>query len=419
LRRWSDLAEFAAGLDPGGPALAVFQWAVRTITDFYSDEWFELMAASRKLDTESIWARPLTNPIATATFVERAVRIAILPMSMRDELSAEVQADHDANFFYHLDLILEVAGLAIRDAWEPSTCPILPSGRKPDLRLTRPGIDFTVEVTTRGLDRATIEADAFQHEFFWESFIFQDQYGVELVTEQFVPVLDPQDVVELFKRIATVSEAVRSTGTPERVTVPGLTVDVYRAGDRPYGTIGQAPRPQVDPWARLVERAVKKALQTEGAGPTWIRVDESAGLYMLSRLGPSPLHEQLGYLINCLQPALRPFPHVRGIVVSFGAEPGQTLREVTVQANDITNAWAGPAALDRPLPGPRRRRTFVVPIEGGQRLLLPDQIDLLPATWYARESGWLDWGLQRLGMPLSGSFLSQQSGGVTLNAENL
>jgi hypothetical protein len=70
--------------------------------------------------------------------------------------------------------------------------------------------------------------------------------------------------------------------------------------------------------------------------------------------------------------------------------------------------------LDRALPGPRRRRTFILPIESGKRLVLPDQVDLVPSRWYAEEGGWLDWGLQRLGLPLSRNFVSQ-TGGVTLS----
>ena len=155
-------------LRPGRTRVSVFHRAVRTITDFYSDEWFEHMVASRKLDTESIWARPLTNPIATAHLRRaggsdrnssaRACAKSFLQKSK--QTTTRTSSTTLTSSWRWPDWRSE-------DGWEPSNCPILPSGRKPDLRLKRPGIDFTVEVTNRGLDKATIQADAFQSEFFW------------------------------------------------------------------------------------------------------------------------------------------------------------------------------------------------------------------------------------------------------------
>jgi len=178
--------------------------------------------------------------------------------------------------------------------------------------------------------------------------------------------------------------------------------------------VGQAPRPQVDPWDRLAQRLAQKAKQTMGAGPTWIRIDESAQLYMFTRLDKMVPEQQLGYIVQPFQLVLAPFPHVRGIVLSFGAEPWFRVNEPEITIMEgRPNPWAGHVMVDRGLPGPRRRRTFVVPIEGGQRLAFPDQIELTPARWYAQETGWLDWGLQRLGLPLSRTFASQ-TGEVSL-----
>jgi hypothetical protein len=137
---------------------------------------------------------------------------------------------------------------------------------------------------------------------------------------------------------------------------------------------------------------------------------------MFSRLDKMGPNEQLAYLVRRFQPELEGFSHVRGIVLSFGAEPfpSPSQRQAQVVASGRPNPWTGPVMLDRALPGPRRRRTFVVPIEGGKRLVLPDQVDLVPSRWYAEEAGWLDWGLQRLGLPLSKNFVSK-TGSVTLS----
>lgn len=163
-------------------------------------------------------------------------------------------------------------------------------------------------------------------------------------------------------------------------------------------------------------RFVQKAKQTEGAGPTWIRIDESAQLFMFSRLERMRPEEQLAYLVRRFQPELERFPHVRGIVLSFGAEPfpSANQRQGQVVGSGCPNPWAGSVMLDRELPGPRRRRTFIVPIEGGKRLVLPDQVELVPNRWYAEEGGWLDWGLQRFCLPLSSNFVSKV-GGVTFS----
>ncbi len=105
------------------------------------------MADKKRLPFCSVWEKPLTNEIATTIVVERVVRIALLPPALRDDLVAEVRTRHDSDFFDHLDIELEVAGLALRDGWDPSACPVLESGRQPDLRLTRPEMQFTLEVT--------------------------------------------------------------------------------------------------------------------------------------------------------------------------------------------------------------------------------------------------------------------------------
>ncbi len=56
-----------------------------------------------------------------------------------------------------------------------------------------------------------------------------------------VPALDEGAVADLFGRVEEVSQAVVSTGAPETITAPGVTVVVYRAGDRPQGTVGRVP----------------------------------------------------------------------------------------------------------------------------------------------------------------------------------
>jgi hypothetical protein len=99
---------------------------------------------------------------------------------------------------------------------------------------------------------------------------------------------------------------------------------------------------------------------------------------MFSRVDRMTLGEQLAYLVRRFQPELERLSHVRGIPLSFGAEP------------------------------------FPIPIEGAKRLVLPDDIDLVASMWYAEEGGWLDWALQRFGLPLSSNLVSR-TGGVTLS----
>jgi hypothetical protein len=50
--RWSDLSQFAIGsngFNAGEAALSVFDWALRTASDFYGDAWFEAMADKREI----------------------------------------------------------------------------------------------------------------------------------------------------------------------------------------------------------------------------------------------------------------------------------------------------------------------------------------------------------------------------------
>ena len=127
-----------------------------------------------------------------------------------------------------------------------------------------------------------------------------------------------------------------------------------------------------------------KAAQTVGGPPSWIRVDDQGGIFMLTNWAQAGLHEQLRQAQHNVRVTLDGFSHVRGVILSIG----------TVHDTSATDS-AGINVV-RQLPGRRYRQTLIVPVEA-TRIVLRDHMELNPAGWYANEASWLDWARHELG----------------------
>ena len=115
--------------------------------------------------------------------------------------------------------------------------------------------------------------------------------------------------------------------------------------------------------------------------------------------------QQLQALRHNLEITMEPFPHIDGVVIGMGAGPDWGVKAPEFAYFD-ERGWAAPTVLDRVLPGARRRRTFVVPLSSGKRLMLPPGSELPMGAWYSAEGSWLDWALDELDKPQLDSILS-------------
>ena len=209
-QEWAEPLENTA-LPPMGRDLMA--WATEVVASFYGDDWFgrDVDGASNPLF--SMYDLPYLNHIGSVRHVERAARISLLEGGVREILTEGangIRASDKESDFEHLGLVLETLGLALRDGWSVEVEIATAHGSLPDIRLTRTGFSYLLEVTIQGVDRdfhqTQRQSDLLQiHQFRIES-----KYGVDCVTRFTSVVPMPQFdayVTELERAAESVSRS--------------------------------------------------------------------------------------------------------------------------------------------------------------------------------------------------------------------
>jgi hypothetical protein len=387
---------------------AAVEWALETHREFYTDAWLTSMCVPGRHPLMSVGSWPLSaSELAIVHLLERAARINVLAPESRARLAASLT--RELAEFHHLDLLLETAGLAARHGWLVQPEVELATGRRPDLRLTRNGTSFSIEVTRMGIDRDWRAADRWFGALHVGLLDIEARYAVTASGGGGESaVITSVDVQRFLTGVEAAAADVARDGRARTVdSEEGLTVTVQP--DSPQDRTLEGPALGGDAWPRIANRLRTKAERTAGGPPVWIRLDEQSGLFLFSDWAASPPETGLGQLRNNVQIALASYPHVRGVVVSHGTAWNPGLPALTVVGEPLHEALkVGPALLDRLLPGRRVRRTLVVPIEVS-RIVLPDHLEAEPAAWYAAEDSWLDWALRRCGQPSLSAILKPRS----------
>lgn len=203
-----------------------------------------------------------------------------------------------------------------------------------------------------------------------------------------------------------------SGGPTEKVQWEQNVATVHPSGTQ-LTDIHVGPSLSGDAWPRLADRLAQKAGQTSGGPPAWIRVEVDYSLFALTSLASLEPAARLRALARNVAIALVDAPHVLGVVLgpprAIGAGDDERLLP---SAEDPTRsglvlptpvfreraAASGPTAVRCALPGGWARTTFVLPNPACDA-----EDPLRPGTVLAAEGGWLDWALDRLGMPDDGS----------------
>jgi hypothetical protein len=131
-------------------------WATDVVAEFFGDDWFRRNLENFSHPLLSMYDHPLSNRIAAVRHIERAARIALLPEDVKGALSEGpngICRSASSDEFDHLDIVLEVIGLALRDGWEVGCEVPTRAGRLPDVRAARSGFAYSIEVTAQGFDR--------------------------------------------------------------------------------------------------------------------------------------------------------------------------------------------------------------------------------------------------------------------------
>jgi len=395
---WADWAGDVAraAVVPEGQDLV--RWAIDVVRDFYGDQWLARHALMRAIPVISLRDWPLSSPLALVRLIERAARIAVAPPLVRERLAEGpngIRGSRGDAPFHHLDVVLEVVGLALRDGWSVAAEVEAADGRYPDLRVTKGTMSYSIEVTRQGLDREFLRLDR------QSSLLHGRLAAIELTqsVESVVGVVRELTDEELWCFLAEVERASAATaadGTSRTVDLGYAFVTTYPRGGRPeLASIFEGPLLGGDMWRRFARRLREKAARTSGAGRTWLRIDEVGGLFSLTPAGQMPLDQQLALVSANIRSELGDYPHICGVVLGHGAEPDWHPNRPQPTIEDASGA----VALERRLPGGRRRRSFAVPVGTDSRVVVPDHLALQPADWYRSESGWLAWALNLLGKP--------------------
>jgi hypothetical protein len=391
---WSKAADLGAVTPLGWEAIG---WATDVVTDFYGDDWFRRNLENFSHPLLSMYDYPLSNRIAAARHIERAARIALLPEDVKGALSEGpngIRCSMSSDEFDHLDTVLEVIGLALRDGWEIDCEAPTPSGRLPDVRVARSGFTYSIEVTTQGFDRNLRATRRQGDRLSGEQFRVEAGCSVECVT-RVARLLSDEEFSQYVTALDQAAVKVSESHDLAEFDLGFASASVYPKGERPGATTHEGPMLDGDMWPRFARRLISKAEQTMGGGRSWIRIDEGGGLLALTQAYYLPVEEKLGWLMHNTAIALADFPHVEGVVISHGAEP-----DWNPMANlaGVTERVSGSAVIERRLPGGRRRRTYLVKLDRGG-IVLPPHLVADPGRWYGGEDRWLDWALNSLGKP--------------------
>lgn len=403
-RSWSETADSGAVTSLGWEVIG---WATDVVADFYGDDWFRRNLENFSHPLLSMYDHPLSNRIAAVRHIERAARIALLSEDVKRAFSTGpngIRRSTSSDEFDHLDIVLEVIGLALRDGWEVGCEVPSRTGRLPDVRVARSGFAYSIEVTTQGFDRNLRATRRQGDRLSGEQFRVEFGYSVECVT-RVVRLLSDEEFSEYVSALDQAAVEVSESQHPAEFDLGFASAGVYPKGERPGATTHQGPMLDGDMWPRFAKRLVSKAEQTMGSGRSWIRIDEGGGLLALTQAYHLPVEEKLGWLMHNTAIALADFPHVEGVVISHGAEP-----DWNSMANlaGVTERVSGSAVIERRLPGGRRRRTYLVKLDR-HGIVLPPHLVADPGRWYRGEDRWLDWALNSLGKPSIQSMVQGES----------
>ncbi|MBO4140071.1 hypothetical protein J5U46_07925 [Micromonospora tulbaghiae] len=423
---WAGPIEKAAVTALGQPVLA---WAIDVLRGLFGESWLADSAArSQTIPLLRPDWYPLANPRAVVGVLEFAVRVALVKQQEGAEAllaeAGEVRSNRDATLreFQHLLLGLEVAAFAVMDGWKVSYEQQLPSGRKPDLWLSRNGLDYLIETTVIGFDRDFRSIESWTDGLRRVLQVLESRHEVETVA-QLDEVLDEADTEQWILSITAAALATGEDGKHRTVRAGECSVQVFAKGERPPGPILTGPALTNDAWLRVATRIASKIKQTSGGPPAWLRIDDVGTLFHLTDWSARPLAQRLHDLSLNIGVALADAHHIRGVILSGGVEHaarsaagetawqdlGRLLGQPPQTQPSRQQLAYGPVALRRILPGQRQRMVYVIPTRQ-THLVLPAGTGLEPGLWYSEEASWPDMALRRLGHPPLAEIIREPSG---------
>ena len=389
----------------------IFEWALTVHEEFFGNEWFSKAMEARGNPLMNIWEWPLSNPMAVVFLLERACRIALLEPSVRNHVGNLASKYTDSRSFGHLEVILEVAGFAIRDQWGVVIEVEAPNSSNKVLDIQLQGFrnrNYTIEVTTRGKSRELLKNEVWWNKLSWKLLdVFQIKrnlhYGGHIDRE-----LDESEIDNLLLLLSEAADVVIAEHKERTVTADSVEITIYPTSYIPDNLTFTGPQVTKDnAWESADRRLKEKAKQTQGTYDTWIVIEEGSGLFMFTKWAHYKPDEQLFELSQLVRNSVADYPHVKGVIVTtgFGIDMQQGNNQFTIRPMQPEGEQSA-LAVESVLPYSRRRRTFIIPI-GRSNIILPQWYWLHPEKWYENEPSWLDWALNKLSKPSLSEIIQQ------------
>jgi len=298
----------------------------------------------------------------------------------------------------HVKLQLEVARAARAVGWGAEFEPSIPgSPRKGDLLLTLSEAGrVLVETTTLFRASKDLSLKEFEDAFMERLGAIERKHSVRAIVD-LVQQLDMDATNDWFEAIEAAAAEVQATGEARKVDGPGGVVHLL-VGEIPVGTIffNGVPRER-DVSHRLGAAVARKARQTEGPYPAWLRIDARDGIFAFTEWSGMPPSERVATLAETMRPYTDGHEHLHGIVCSSGAADSLGATDPAIEQ---ANAETDHGFFIRRLLAPHLvRETVIVTLRRAG-------LDVASA-WadaYAGEPAWLDNDLAALDLPSLAAF---------------
>jgi hypothetical protein len=293
----------------------------------------------------------------------------------------------------HALLQLEVGRAAAASGIRHSFEPYVPgSHSKADVRLELTDSRIIhVETTTLRKWQNDIETDLYEEQFQARLASIEQHFGVNIITG-LQSRLDVSDTTQWLTQVSVAAEHVAATGSPRLVQSEAGWVRIQVEDPQPNMPLFTGILRDGDSRFHLARTLRRKARQSAGPIPTWIRVDVLDGLFQFTPWAQLKGVERVATIAETLRAELAGSDHVQGVICSSGiaASIGATDRRV----EEYLDATEHGVALRRLTSFHLARETIVVPLNG-------DSSEMV-AAWtraYSMEKSWLDDDLAAGGLP--------------------
>ena len=328
---------------------------------------------------------------ALGNLLDLALRLAILDqVKGAGQVQKEMRTDLRDDRRRHSALQLEVGGLAAREGYAVAFEDRRDPGAPPSDVVLRAG-EQTIRLETFAVLRDKRSQEAARY---WDR-ISQAILRIEWkhdtpISGSITRQLDEQETIELFDALEQAAQETAATHQPREISQPGADLLVESRGISRHTL--EFGIEETESWPRIESKLRQKAEQAQAAGGGWLRADLLDGTWAFTPWARAGLQAKITEISKLVRPVLNHYPAISGLVLSNGASvaQGQFVGESAPSSNESYG-------LRRVLPAVRVRETMIIPSNAEGLKQARQWVKI-----YNAEDTWLDWALERHGLPAWG-----------------